>query len=186
MEPISQQASELSDPALQQNVRAALWKALRAGSGTAIVAVGQLNQLQVADLVTNDSWLRVSVEEILAPDAPLLDASGRTGILLTGYSNQLSDTQERWVQGAIRSAFANAYGSDRGRGSVLVVASSLPRTDVFDHKNWWYNGPFQGTNVYQISAQGQYVVLKAFAARGDLRTFAPKQWTEQTSEVLGR
>jgi len=186
MERISQRVSELSDPALQQNVRAALGRALRAGSGTAIVAVGELDQLQVANLVTNDSWLRVSVGEILASDAPLLNASGRAGILLTGYSNQLSDTDEKCVQAAIRSAFNRAYGAVPGRGPVLVVASSLPRTDVFDHKNWWYNGPIQGTNVYQISAQGQYVVLKAFAARRDLRTLGPKQWTEQTCELVGR
>lgn len=181
----TRRATATSDQTIDEHLTRAIVAAAREGRGKAIISVGGLDQDRIVSLAMNagltsaDNYLVTTVSDVLnretAGEYVSLNAHGRSGIILTGYSNGLSDDDERTVQGVVRQA---SNSSDK-RDSliVLVFSDGLPKVDVFSTRKWWHNGPFPEHKVHEITVRDSGVVLTSYQLV--IRSLvAPREWRE--------
>jgi hypothetical protein len=181
----TRRATAPSDQTIDEHLTRAIVAAAREGQGKAIISVGGLDQDRIVSLAMNagltsaKNYLVTTVSDIVtrqrAGEHVGLNAHGRSGIILTGYSNGLSDEDERTVQGVVRQA---SNSSDK-RDSliVLVFSDGLPKVDVFSVNKWWYNGPFHDHKVHEITVRDSGVVLTSYAPFVK-SLLGPREWRE--------
>jgi hypothetical protein len=175
---------QYQNPQLQRNLISAINHALGESRMRCIVSIEGLYHEKVAEIACPTNWASISTDRILANVengmGEFSSITSSRGILVTGYSNRLSEEHEDSLQSFVRKiCFA------KPTLGLIVLADTLPAIDVFSMQRPWYNGPFEYQKPYSVTIRGLDVNLVRHVKEGDRFSETQPYWKIDSEITFG-